>query len=194
MLELLAKIRLLACACLLAAGCAALSARAAEPAPAEIDFARQIRPLFEQHCYECHGAKRQEGGLRLDQRAPALAGGDLGRDIMPGSSGESLLLAAIAGTTEQVARMPAKREPLSAEAIALVKQWIDAGAPWPEERPLAAIRASIGRSNRPSAPPCRRPKTWLGRAARSTASSSRGWSKRGSPLRHRPIASRSCGG
>ncbi len=105
------------------------SVSAAEPA---VDFARDIQPLFEKHCYECHGPKKQEAGLRLDQRGAALAGGDLGKDILPGKGDESLLVKAISGTTDEVSRMPEKKDPLSAAEIALVKSWIDAGAPWPE--------------------------------------------------------------
>ena len=130
----------------------------AEP-PAKIDFARDIQPLFEKHCYECHGPKKQEAGLRLDQRAAALAGGDLGRDIVPGKSGESLLVAAIGGTTDEVSRMPAKGEPLSADQIALVKRWIDQGRSWPETTQSATAkdpRASIGLSSRRCGRPCRR--------------------------------------
>jgi mono/diheme cytochrome c family protein len=104
---------------------------------AEVDYARDIRPLFETHCYECHGPKKQEAGLRLDQRAAALKGGDLGRDIAPGSSAESLLVKALEGTSDEVSRMPEKKEPLSAEQIALIKTWIDQGAKWPEDAPVA---------------------------------------------------------
>ena len=70
--------------------------------------------------------------MRLDERAAALSGGELGHDLVPGKSEESLLFKAIAGTTEDVSRMPQKREPLPAEAIGLVKRWIDQGAAWPE--------------------------------------------------------------
>ena len=103
-----------------------------EPAPAKVDFVRDIQPLFEKHCYECHGPKKQEAGLRLDRRAAALAGGDVGHDIVPGKSDESLLAVAIAGATEEVSRMPAKREPLSPAEIASIKSWIDQGAAWPD--------------------------------------------------------------
>jgi mono/diheme cytochrome c family protein len=123
------------------------------------DYARDIQPLFEKHCYACHGAKKQEAGLRLDQRSAALEGGELGSDILPGRSAESRLWAAIAGTSDEVSRMPAKSEPLSAAEIALVKSWIDQGAPWPETAPATvkdprkhwAFQAPV----RPAVPPVR---------------------------------------
>ena len=42
-----------------------------EPAAAKtpVDFVREIQPLLAAHCHECHGGKRQEGGLRLNDRA-----------------------------------------------------------------------------------------------------------------------------
>ena len=58
----------------------------------QIDFARDVRPIFAEHCYQCHGAKKQEGGLRLDRKAAALKGGDNHAPaIIPGKSGESPL-------------------------------------------------------------------------------------------------------
>ena len=40
-------------------------------APA-VDFARDIQPILQDHCYDCHGAKKTKNGLRLDLRAAAL--------------------------------------------------------------------------------------------------------------------------
>ncbi len=131
MSNVLHTLRFLGVVCAVACGQFDLPTEAAE-LPAKIDFARDIQPLFEKHCYACHGEKKQEAGLRLDQRAAALQGGDLGHDIVPGKSGESLLWAALAGTTEEVSRMPAKGEPLAPAEIQRVKDWIDQGAAWPE--------------------------------------------------------------
>jgi mono/diheme cytochrome c family protein len=106
---------------------------AALPATADpVDFTRDIQPLLAKHCHECHGPVKQEAGLRLDRRDAALKGGDLGNAIVPGKSGESLLLHALMGASEQVSRMPAEREPLPPEQIAIFKRWIDEGATWPE--------------------------------------------------------------
>ncbi len=33
---------------------------------APVDFVREVRPIFQKHCYECHGEKKQKSGLRLD--------------------------------------------------------------------------------------------------------------------------------
>ena len=52
-----------------------------------IDFDRDVRPLFVQHCYACHGPDKQKGGLRLDRKADALEGGDDGAVIVAGQGG-----------------------------------------------------------------------------------------------------------
>jgi hypothetical protein len=45
-----------------------LIALAATPVLA-VDFARDVRPIFEKHCYECHGAEKQKNDYRLDIKA-----------------------------------------------------------------------------------------------------------------------------
>ena len=106
---------------LLAASCAVVAA----------DFERDIRPLIEKRCVECHGAKKQKGELRLDAKVFAFKGGHDGAVIVPGDVGKSSLFKRIA-TTDDDERMPPKGDPLTAEQIAAVKSWIEGGAVWPE--------------------------------------------------------------
>ncbi|REK09969.1 MAG: DUF1549 domain-containing protein [Planctomycetota bacterium] len=113
---------------------AATTATAAEP----VDYGRDIRPLLETHCYECHGPVKQESGLRLDRRAGAFEGGDMGPSIVPGKGDQSLLVAVMLGASEAISQMPADREPLPPEQIALVREWIDQGAKWPESDAVEA--------------------------------------------------------
>ena len=97
-----------------------------------IDFNKQIRPLFKERCYECHGPDKQESGLRLDKRQEALAGGDSGAAIVPGDVASGLLLKYVQSEdAEQV--MPPKGDRLTEEQIKLLKQWIEDGAKWPED-------------------------------------------------------------
>src|SRR6476659_8348578 len=77
--------------------CVATSIIAAEitlppPATRQIDYLRDVKPLLEKNCYECHGVEKQQGGLRLDLRQNALRGGDYGPVITPGKSAESRLI------------------------------------------------------------------------------------------------------
>jgi len=108
---------------------AGITARA--PAAETVDFEKQIRPVFKTYCVECHGPTKQKGGLRLDGKVFAVAGGDHGALFVAGKSDKSLLVRRV--TAEDAAdRMPPKGKGLSAADIALMKAWIDAGANWPE--------------------------------------------------------------
>ena len=105
------------------------------PAAGKIDYVKEIQPIFAHNCYECHGPKKQEHDLRLDQRTTALKGGESGPAFVAGNSANSLLIHAVAGLKEDLARMPKKRDPLTAEQIGLLRAWIDQGADWPENAP-----------------------------------------------------------
>ena len=119
------------------------AAQAAEPAalpPAtkkKVDFVADIKPLLTMHCHKCHGASKQEGGLRLDRRDEALNGGDSGPAFVSGKSAESLLIKYVAGVDPDVL-MPPEGDRLSDEQIGLLRGWIDQGADWPKDDKSAA--------------------------------------------------------
>src|SRR3954467_12682728 len=95
------------------------AAIAADQAPRtanhRVDFTKEIQPIFADTCLECHGPTKQKGGLRLDGSTEALKGGETGPLLVPGKSGESLLIQAVTGTKDDLARMPKKRDPLKPE-------------------------------------------------------------------------------
>ena len=94
------------------------------------DFERDIRPLLERHCIDCHGAEEQEGSLQLDSKSSVLRGGNSGEPaVVPGSSGRSRLIKLVT-SADPKERMPRKGEPLKPEEIALLRRWIDTGAHW----------------------------------------------------------------
>ena len=71
---------------------ALLSGSAPSPsADRDVDFARDIRPILEANCNQCHGADQSMNGLRLDTREAALKGGQSGPAILPGDGSSSLL-------------------------------------------------------------------------------------------------------
>ena len=96
-----------------------------------IDFDKEIRPIFQEHCIECHGEKKQKGELRLDAKPFALKGGHTGAAWLAGDFAKSPLFQRITSTDDEE-RMPPKGEALSPEEIAAVKAWIESGAVWPE--------------------------------------------------------------
>ncbi|MEN9556267.1 MAG: hypothetical protein RLZZ232_2553, partial [Planctomycetota bacterium] len=93
-------------------------------------FEVSIRPLLLAHCVECHGANRQESGLRLDTRQGWEKGGDRGPAVVPGRPEESLLMQAVRHSDPDLA-MPQQR--LSDQEIAALDQWIRDGAIDPRE-------------------------------------------------------------
>ncbi len=105
--------------------------RQAEPART-VEYARDIQPVLAARCYGCHGPKRHKAGLRLDSPRWIRKGGDGGAVIVPGASANSILIARVSGADGE-SRMPLRGEPLDAKQIALLRAWIDAGAPAPAE-------------------------------------------------------------
>src|SRR2546426_437333 len=80
------------------------------PSQKGVTYAKDIRTLFENSCFRCHGEERQKGELRLDSLQAALKGGEDGKVIIPGKSKESLLVIAAAQIDDETA-MPPKRGP-----------------------------------------------------------------------------------
>jgi mono/diheme cytochrome c family protein len=89
----------------------------------KVDFVRDIQPIFAAHCADCHGSKKQESNLRLDDKASAA------RVITSGQSQQSRLLHRVLGLNGEP-RMPLHRAALNANQIDLIKRWIDEGAVW----------------------------------------------------------------
>jgi hypothetical protein len=109
-------------------------------AAAPVDFVRDVRPIFETHCYECHGEKKHKGGLRLDVKEAALKGGDNnGPNIIPGKAKESSLIHFVTSSDEDEV-MPPKGERLSAAQITMLTTWINEGAVWPDGVDLVKLK------------------------------------------------------
>jgi hypothetical protein len=114
----------------------AASASAASP----VDFVRDVQPILEQHCYECHGPSKARGSLRLHTRAGALKGGISGPIIQPGNSDASLIVRRLLGLDGDD-RMPLDKDPLLAGQLTLIRRWIDQGAVWPADAGALAAAA-----------------------------------------------------
>jgi hypothetical protein len=102
------------------------------PANVSVDFDRDVRPVFEASCFQCHGPQKPKSHFRLDFREAALAGGDENtNDIVPGDSGSSWLIAYVARQVPDMEMPPdGHGSPLSGEQIGLLRAWIDQGANW----------------------------------------------------------------
>jgi hypothetical protein len=103
-------------------------------------FAQKIRPLLAQRCYSCHGPTLQQNGLRLDSLASIRKGSDYGPIIAPHKADQSRLVRRL--EAQERPQMPYGGPPLTGEQIATIRQWIDAGAPGPDDNtPIATAQA-----------------------------------------------------
>lgn len=130
------------------AGCLGLTAAgtagAASFAPEQLTFFEsKIRPVLAENCYQCHGAKKQNNGLRLDSREAVLKGGDYGAVVIPGNPDSSKLVHAISQTRQNGAEpMPKEGTKLPQESIDALREWVRQGLPWPEEAAPATAHAT----------------------------------------------------
>ena len=132
-----------------------LFALAAGAPAAQVDFDRDIRPIFQARCYECHGEKKQKNGIRFDRKSSVFEGGDSGKSlIIPGKGSESILLQRLT-TTDEDEIMPPKGDRLTPEQIALIRSWIDQGAAWPEEKVAGKKHWAYEKPVRPAPPKVR---------------------------------------
>ena len=103
---------------------------------AEAVFAVKLRPLFKDKCLGCHGDDPQEleGGLDLRSREAMLKNGNSGDTVLkPGEPEKSLLLRSVRYTDNDLKMPPKASNKLTEEEVEWVREWIAAGAPWPEE-------------------------------------------------------------
>src|SRR5688572_10670678 len=131
----------------------ALVGSAAVAFAAPVDYVRDVKPIFAENCYRCHGASQQKGELRMDTAALALKGGENGPAFKAGKGAQSLIVQAIKGEHDSISRMPYKKPSLSDEQIALIAKWIDEGASAPaDEQPESNIHWAFVKSERPKVP------------------------------------------
>lgn len=106
-------------------------------------FALKLRPLFAEKCLACHGDDPDELGGNFDMRSRKglLAGGDsFESDVLRLKHGEQSVLYRVVARIEEGFEMPPKEsEALTEQQTWWVRDWIDAGAPWPDARRVAMI-------------------------------------------------------
>jgi mono/diheme cytochrome c family protein len=124
-------------ACVVTAFAADIDASKIPPASTKtgVTYATDIKPIFEKSCFGCHSSKSQKlkGKLKLDSLETALKGGENGKDIIPGDSAKSPLVAQVAHAGDPDDFMPPKKAeqrnpPLTKDQIGLIRAWIDQGA------------------------------------------------------------------
>jgi hypothetical protein len=109
-------------------------------------FENEVRPVLANRCFECHGEKKQKGGLRVDHIAHLKAGGDSGPAMVPGKPDESPMIEAIRYKNPDL-EMPPKKKLPDAE-IAILEKWVALGAPWPETDKLVGSNGGFSDEQR----------------------------------------------
>ena len=94
-------------------------------------FIQRVAPILQRHCLNCHNVDSREGGLSLQSAEDLLAGGDSGEVIEPGDPDASHLVELITPDDGQ-AEMPDGASPLSEAEHTAIREWIAAGAEWPD--------------------------------------------------------------
>lgn len=99
----------------------------------DVTFAKDIKPIFEKSCVNCHGAEKPKARLRLDHLEGTLKGSSDGKVVQPGDSAKSSLVHSVARIGDEDYWMPppnnkAKIPALTAEQVGLIRAWIDQGA------------------------------------------------------------------
>ena len=95
-----------------------------------VSFARDVRPILDAYCLECHQSGGAEAsGLSMVDYDALMKGTKHGPIIKPGDSLSSTLVILVEGRADKSLRMPhGDRAPLSADAIKILRRWIDDGA------------------------------------------------------------------
>lgn len=101
----------------------------------EVDFEKEIVPIFQKHCYRCHNDSETKGNFSIHSQKAFFQGGESGSTIDPDSFGASLLLELIAPASGKPS-MPKDGEPLSPAEVAVVKAWVLEGAKWPDGKTI----------------------------------------------------------
>ena len=116
---------------LIRAQSAAPAAPAATPAAGQtVDYVRDIQPIFEKYCAECHGRSKARAQLRLHAPEWVRKGGQSGPIVIPRNSHGSELMRRVLDESDED-RMPLDADPLPAPEVAMLRAWIDQGATMP---------------------------------------------------------------
>ncbi|MDX1928659.1 MAG: DUF2231 domain-containing protein [Pirellulaceae bacterium] len=100
-----------------------------------IDFNRDVLPILESNCMECHGPKEAKEGFRVDEKESLLS------YVEPGDLSASSLWNDYLVTADDEMRMPpvSHNKPLTGAQLATIKQWIEEGAEWVAPAVVAAV-------------------------------------------------------
>ncbi|MFZ4079686.1 MAG: PSD1 and planctomycete cytochrome C domain-containing protein [Pirellula sp.] len=123
--------RLIGLAIALGFGASGIASAQERATPEQLEFfEKKVRPIFVEHCYNCHSQDHKEaGGLRVDDHRAILQGGNTGAAVVPHKIDQSLIIQRVTHVDDKKAMPPGSR--LSEDQINYLKHWIEDGAAWP---------------------------------------------------------------
>ena len=115
-----------------------------EPTVGEKLFSLHIKPLFAEKCMACHGEEPEKIKSDFDMRTRSsmLHGGEIFEDevLIPGQGEKSYLYILSTRVEEDLEMPPKQSDQLTDEETGWIRDWINYGAPWPNEYRIAEIQ------------------------------------------------------
>ncbi len=108
----------------------------AEGAAPKVNYQDHVLPILKARCAKCHNQDTAKSGLVVDTFAGLMEGGSSGVVIVAGQPDASRLFKLVSRVEQPY--MPPSGDPLSAEELALIKEWIQSGAPADANAKVAA--------------------------------------------------------
>jgi WD40 repeat protein len=118
----------------------------------EVSFRRDVAPLLLDNCLACHGAKKAEGGYRVDSFDRLIKEGDSGLAGVTSSELEDSELWRRLASEDADERMPFEADPLPAAQLELVRRWIEEGAKFDADEPTDSLISIIPPRDHPAPP------------------------------------------
>jgi hypothetical protein len=121
---------------------------------AAVDFNKDVVPILQQRCIECHGPEKQKGKLRLDSKADTFKGGKSGEPSFKANDiAASPAIKRVTLPKDDDDHMPPEGDPLTEAQIKTLKDWVTEGANWPDGVVIEAAKAAAAPvSNLPQKP------------------------------------------
>lgn len=108
--------------------CGLASGQETKPAAKDtVTYKDHVLPLLRKHCLNCHNADKASSDLDVSTYQAVMAGGASGEAVKAGNPGQSLLYRVTAHEVEP--KMPPKGGKIPEADLAVLKKWIEAGAP-----------------------------------------------------------------
>jgi WD40 repeat protein len=117
-----------------------------------ISFKRDVAPILLNNCLACHGPKKAEGGYRIDTFERVTGAGDSTQPGFVAKQLEDSEAFRRITSTDVKERMPLEGDPLPAEQVAILKQWIESGVPFDGPDSKAPLASYIPPPTHPAAP------------------------------------------